>query len=209
MLNPYREEEISDSLLIQEVKGLVWAKQNGIIEAKWGKEVAKYVWEWLYSAPEIASLNVPDPIRTANFTQSGFQEEKHSSPDRPLSTFTHSNPPRNNPDVVNLCINDSASRSISKQEMREQRPLAKLNIQHKVGFGNFLGKSFNEEFVLPETTSVDPFGVKAEVSNPPPPEEHEPHTSGLAKLIEQQVTSVGLVGVEWGAKMYNFVRQWL
>ena len=48
VLDPHRDEPVSGELFLREMKVRGMAREMGLVEAIWGVEVDKFVWEWLY-----------------------------------------------------------------------------------------------------------------------------------------------------------------
>ena len=48
VLDPHRDEPVSDELFFQEMEVREMAREMGVVKAIWGVEVDKFVWEWLY-----------------------------------------------------------------------------------------------------------------------------------------------------------------
>ena len=48
VLDPRREEAVPAELFLREMEVREMARNIGVVKAKWGEEVDKFVWEWLY-----------------------------------------------------------------------------------------------------------------------------------------------------------------
>lgn len=59
LLDPYREEKPTNDELMRECLVRRNIKQAGYIEGRWGSEVDKFVWEWLYDPFDDIPIKTP------------------------------------------------------------------------------------------------------------------------------------------------------
>jgi len=53
VLDPYRDEPVPNEIIHKELTTRLIAWRTGLVRAKWGEEVDKFVWEWLYDVPKV------------------------------------------------------------------------------------------------------------------------------------------------------------